>query len=224
MDRRFPHYMPFARLARLLALWLVVLSLLSVSVFAKKKPTNPQDPYATAEMETPPAVNAADLAYRTILFEDFIVPAEWEAKARKLVNATADRAISRLDSTHAFATVGKKQTQLPEDPYLVVKCTLLYYRQVSRGARIMVGIAAGRSSISYHVEVLDGKTNTVAFQRDVSTENSVFSGTFSNTDNELPQFLGNVLADYLALRARKDKGVSALPLENDAQTITSKKK
>jgi hypothetical protein len=216
--------MRFPQVERRLALGLLILGLVTAPVFAKGKQKNAQDPYATAELETAPAVNAADLVYRVILFEDFVVPAEWEAKARALVNSTEDRAIGRLVSTHAFATVGRKQASLPEDPYLLVKCKLLDYRRVSRTSRILVGVAAGRSYISYHVEVYDGKSNTLAFQREVSTENSVFSGTFSNSDNELSTFLGNVLADYLALRARKDKGVSVLPIENDAQTLEKGKK
>jgi hypothetical protein len=49
-----------------------------VPVAAKaKSQENSQDPYATAEFETAPAVDAADLTYRTIPFEDFTVPAEW---------------------------------------------------------------------------------------------------------------------------------------------------
>src|ERR1019366_3212861 len=98
-------------------LLLLILALMCVPVASKDKPQKgSQDPYATAEYETAPVVNAADLAYRTILFEDFTVPAQWEAKARNLVTATEDRAIDRLFSTHAFATIAKKQALLPEDP------------------------------------------------------------------------------------------------------------
>jgi len=203
--------------------FLLIVALLCVSAEAKKKSQlDPRDPYATAENEKAPAVNPADLAYRTILFEDFSVPAEWEADARKLVNATEDQAVRRLFDTHAFTSVARRQGPLPEDPSLVVKCTLVNYRVVSRTARVFVGIMAGRSYLSYRVQVYDGKSNTLQFQREITTENSVFSGTFSNTDNELSTFLGNVLGDYLALRARKDKGVDVLPLENLSQTAPSK--
>lgn len=199
--------------------FLLIVVLMCVSVAAKEK-RNSQDPYATAEYETAPAVNAEDLAYRTILFEDFIVPAEWEAKARKLVTATEEQAISRLSSTHAFTTVAKKQDPLPEDPSLVVKCKLLNYRMVSKKSRFFAGAIAGTSYITYQVQVHDGKSGTLVFQREVSTENNAFAAAWSFNDKNLPTFLGNVLGDYLALRARKDKGVNVLPLENVAQTGT----
>jgi len=222
------HDVPLTRPVQQLALCLLVLSLVSALMFAKdkkdKQPKNPLDPYATAELETPPAVKAEDLAYRAILFEDFVVPTEWEAKARKLVNATEDQAIGRLETTHAFTTVSKKQNTLPEEPYLLVKCTLLNYRMVSKKARFFGGAIAGTSYITYRVEVYDGKSNALAFQREVSTENNPIAAAWSFNDSHLPTFLGNVLADYLALRARKDKGVSVLPLENVSPTAAEKEK
>ncbi len=61
---------------RNLTLLLLTLSLMCVPLSAAKKKTqtNSQDPYATAELDTLPAVTADDLAYRTILFDDFVVP------------------------------------------------------------------------------------------------------------------------------------------------------
>lgn len=178
-----------------------------------KKTTDSRDPYATAEYETAPAVKAEDLAYRVILFEGFTIPAEWESDARKLVTATEDRAISRLISTNAFATVARRQNILPEEPYLVVKCTLLNYRMVSSKVRFFAGAAAGTSYITYRAQVYDGKSGELLFQREVSTENNAFAAAWSFNDKNLPTFLGNVLGDYLALRARKDKGVDVLPIE-----------
>jgi hypothetical protein len=200
--------------------FLLTLALMCVPVAAKdKSPKNPLDPYVTAEnYKTAPPVNAADLAYRTILFEDFIVPAEWEAKARKLVTATEDQAIDRLSSTQAFAKIARKQDPLPEDPYFVVKCTLLNYRMVGGKTRFFAGAAAGTSYITYQAQVYDGKSGALLFQREVSTENNAFAAAWSFNDKNLPTFLGNVLADYLALRARTDKGVNVLPLENVSQT------
>jgi hypothetical protein len=208
---------------RRLAMWMLVLSLASVSISAKDKAKkNPQDPYATAELETPPAVNAADLAYHAIVFEDFVVPAEWEAKARKLVTATEEGAISRLQNTHAFTTVAKKQAAAPEEPYLLVKGTLLNYRMVSKKGRFFGGAIAGTSYITYRVEVYDGKTSALVFQREISTENNAIAAAWSFNDKNLPTFLGNVLADYLALRARTDKGLNALPLESPTAPVKGK--
>jgi hypothetical protein len=163
-------------------MWRLTLLLLMVSLMwaplssAKNKPTNnSQDPYATAEYETAPAVNAAELAYRAILFDAFTVPPEWEAKARKLVTATEDQAIIRLKGTNAFRS--------------------------------------GCGYFLYYVQVHDGKSDDLLFQREISTENNAFAAAWSFNDRNLPTFLGNVLADYLALRARNDKGVNVLPLE-----------
>ena len=198
----------------------LLVALMCVPVAAReKRQKDSQDPYVTAEnYQTAPAVNAADLAYRTILFEDFIVPPEWERDARKLVTATEDQAISRLSSTRAFTTLARKQDPLPEDPSLVVKCTLLNYRMVTKKTRFFAGAFAGTSYITYRTQVYDGKSAALLFQREVSTENNAFAAAWSFNDKNLPTFLGNVLADYLALRARTDKGVNVLPLENVTQT------
>ena len=202
--------------------FLLILSLMYAPAAAKdKSKRNPQDPYATAENETAPPVNAADLAYRTILFEDFTVPAEWEEKARSLVTATQDQAISRLSSTQAFNRVAKKQDPVPGDPYLLVRCTLLNYRMVSKKARFFAGAAMGTSYITYKVQVNEGKTGAPLFEREISTENNAVAASWSFNDKNLPTFLGNVLGDYLALRARQDKGVNVLPLENVAQAGTN---
>ena len=207
-----------------LALCTVLLGLMSGPLVAgknKKQKGNPLDPYATAESETAPPVAVADLAYRNVLFEDFVVPPQWEAKARKVVTATEERAISRLVSTNAFATVAKKQDQVPSEPWLDIKCTLLNYRMVGGKTRFFAGAAAGTSYVTYQVQVQDGKSSSLLFQREVSTENNAFAAAFSFNDKNLPTFLGNVLADYLALRARKDKGVNVLPLSTDAPVATN---
>ena len=201
-------------LLRVLSLLLSV-SLMCTPLWAGKKKTNSnsQDPYATAENETAPPVNAADLAYKAILFDEFTVPAEYEKDARGLVNSTEDRAISRLQSTNAFTTIAKKQTPLPQDPYLLVKCTLLNYRMVSKKARVFGGAFAGTSYVTYRVQVSD-QTGAPLFQREISTENNAMAAAWSFNDKNLPTFLGNVLADYMALRARKDMGAGALPLDD----------
>lgn len=202
--------------------FLLIVSLMCAAAAAKdKSKRDSRDPYATAELETAPPVNAADLAYRTILFEDFTVPAQWEEKARSLVTATQDQTISRLSSTQAFNRIAKKQDPVPGDPYLLVKCTLLNYRMVSKKARFLAGAAMGTSYITYNAQVYDGKTGALLFQREISTENNAFAAAWSFNDKQLPRFLGNVLGDYLALRARQDKGVNVLPLENVAQTGTN---
>ncbi len=140
------------------------------------------------------------------------------------MNETEERAIGRLLSRQGFATVARKQAQSPQQPFLLVKCTLLEYRIVSTKARILVGAIAGTSYITYKVEVADGKTGAPLFERQISTENNAFAAAFSFNDIHLTEFLGNVLGDYLALRARNDKGVVALPLEADAASLKAKTK
>lgn len=200
------------------AAFLLTLSVFSIALTAAKKDsarTNSRDPYATAEYDTPPPVSASDLAVRSVVFDSFVVPPEWESKARKLVEATLDRAVERLNSTMAFAAVGKQGSVTPGAPYFLVKCNLKDYRMVGTGLRILAGAAAGTSYITYVVKVSDGQTGTLLYQREISTENNAFAAAFSFNDRHLPQFLGNVLADYLALRARKNSGVDVLPLSTD---------
>ncbi|MGD0799883.1 MAG: hypothetical protein ABR906_01060 [Terracidiphilus sp.] len=167
-----------------------------------------RDPYATAEdYKNAPPVSANDLAYRIILFDDFTIPAEWESDARPVVNGTQEQAIARLLNTGAFTTVARNQNISPNEPFLVVKCSLMNYRIVSASARFWGGVLSGSSYLIYQVQVLDGQSGTLLFQRQVTTQNSAWSGTFSSSDRNLPIFLGNVLADYLALRARTDRGL-----------------
>jgi uncharacterized protein DUF4410 len=217
MKSRAPHTQEFDRLPKILMLLMLVVLTYAPASAGKKTRMDLRDPYATAENETPPSVKADDLAYRTILFDDFSVPAEYEKDARGLVNATEDRAISRLGSTNAFTKIAKKQDPLPQDPYLLVKCTLLNYRMVSKKARIFGGVFAGTSYVTYRVQVYDQK-GAQLFQREISTENNAFAAAFSLNDKNLPTFLGNVLADYMALRARKDMGASVLPLDDRTNT------
>jgi len=191
---------------------ILVCAALPAGAGKKKENSNSQDPYVTAEnYEKAPAVNASDLAYRTVLFGEFTIPQEWEKDARKITDSTIAQAKARLTSTQAFTTVGSQQGTAPADPYFVVKCTLVNYRIVSKKARFFAGAIAGTSYITYKVQVYDGK-GTLQFQREISTENNAFAAAFSFSDKNLPTFLGNVLADYLALRARKDMGASAYPV------------
>jgi hypothetical protein len=204
---------------------LIVASLVCGPGFAARKTkADPRNPYVTADMATP-TVNVADLAYRAILFEDCTVPEKWEAKARPLVDTTRDTAISRLQGTQAFTTVRRKQDQdrPPDEPYLVVKSALVDYRIVGRGKRILVGVAAGNSYITYKIQVYDGNSNQLQFEWQLQSENNAFVGTFSGNDSNLPVYLGNALADYLALRARKDKGVDVVPLDDPAGKAKSGK-
>ncbi len=205
---------------------LLTLGALPFALTAAKKdstkgstPANPRDPYATAENEMPPAVSASDLAVRSVVFESFVIPKASEAKARKATDAILDQAVARLKSTLAFAAVGKQGGVEPGDPYFLVKCTLKDYRMVGTTSRVLVGAIAGSSHVTYVVSVLDGKTGTPLYEREISTENSAWVAGFSfgATDRGIPMFLGNVLADYLGLRARKDKGVEVLALSTDAR-------
>jgi len=212
LPREFPQFdINCSPLLHLLPL-LLLITVTCVPVSAKSK-EHPQGPYATAENETAPAVNSGDLAYHSILFEEFSVPAEYERAARELANATEDRAISRLNGTGAFAKIARKETPFPQEPYLLVKCTLLNYRMVSKKARFFAGAFAGTSYITYRVQVSD-QNGAQLFQREISTENNPIAAAWSFNDKNLPNFLGNVIGDYLSLRARKDMGASAFPLES----------
>ena len=181
----------------------------------EKTPTNPKDPYSTAEFETAPAVSADDLAIKSVVFENVQIPTKWESDARRLADATLDAAIARLASNRAFDPVGKQGSVTPAGPYFLVKSDLKEYRMVGTTARIFAGIAAGTSYLILGVRVMDGQSGMLLYQREVSTENNAFAAAWSLNDRHIPQFVGNVLGDYLALRARKDKGVDVLPLSTD---------
>lgn len=209
------------RFMRLLTMPMLIVALCApLSAKTKKKELNPLDPNVTAENANAPKINIDDLAVNTILFDDFIIPDKWQKDAKGLVDATENQAIMRLQSTRAFDLVGKKPTPMPAGPYYLVKATLKSYRIVSGSSRFLVGIAAGTSYIVYDAQVYD-QNGVLKFQREISTEDNVFSGTFGSGDRGLPTFLGNVFGDYLALRARKDMGANVLPLTDQQDTKTT---
>jgi hypothetical protein len=202
------------------ALLVMLFTFLLAQAFAGSKDKEKgrhQDPYGTAELEAAPPVNPADLAYRTIVFDQFKIPQEFqgEKNAEKHVEATTSRAISRLEGTKAFSKVERAKTPVPEEPYLLVKATLLDYRIVGKKSRFFAGGLGGTSYMAYAIRILDGKSGNLLHEFDVTTENNIMSGawSFGGTDADIPYFLGNVLADYLILRARSDKGTQILPVE-----------
>jgi hypothetical protein len=214
-----------------LMLILALCCLMSTQVFAGKNDkgkANSQEPYATAEFESAPAVSSGDLAYRIILFDEIKIPQEYQKDKNvfKHVEETLSGAISRLERTKAFSKVEKAKTPLPEEPYLLVKCSLLDYRIVSKSSRFFVGGLSGTSYMSYAMKVMDGKSGNLLHELDVTTENNIMSGAWSMgaSDAGIPSFLGNVIADYLILRAKNDKGTSIVPLEKivpEGATFTS---
>lgn len=199
--------------------YVLTLSAFAIALTAAKKDsnqTNPRDPYATAEnYDKAPPLTVDALAVRSVVFDKFMIPAEWEQKARKLADTTVDRAVERLSSTGAFYAVGKEGAVKPGDPYFLVKTNMKDYRMVSTTLRVFAGAAAGTSYLTYEVKVHDGQSGNLLYAREISTENNAFAAAWSFNDRHLPTFLGNVMADYLALRARKDKGVDVLALSTD---------
>ena len=176
----------------------------------QEKPPRSPDPYGTAERETPPALTPDDLAYRVILFDAIDIPEELKKKNAKYVEQTENQAITRLRATKAFTSVDRKTDAVPEEPYLLVKCVVLEHHIVGGGTRFMVGALAGKSHVAYQVKLLDGESGDTLSDTKLSTANNAFAAAFLSNDKKLIPYLGNVIADYVALRARTDKGVSVI--------------
>jgi hypothetical protein len=176
----------------------------------KEKPPKSPDPYGTAERQTPPVLAADDLAYRVVLFDAIDIPEELKKKNAKYVEQTENQAITRLRATNAFTSVDRKADALPEEPYMVVKCAVLDHRIVGGGSRFAFGALAGKSHVTYQVKLLDGKSGDLLNDTKLSTANNAFAGAFLSNDKKLVPYLGNVIADYVALRARTDKGVGVI--------------
>ncbi len=183
-----------------------------MSTAGDKPPGN--DPYATAEEEGPPAVKAEDLAVRVILFEPFGVPPEYAKDGSRDAVNTRSEAMSRLVKTGAFTRVGEAEPPSPGEPYFQVKGVLVDHKIVSGTGRFFGGAIAGSSRLAYWVKVLNGADGTLLDEAGLSTEGGAWSGGFSvgATDRDLPFFLGRVLGDYVALRARRDQGLGIVPL------------
>ena len=77
----------------------------------------------------------------------------------------------------------------------------------------MLGALAGKSHVTYQVKLLDGNSGDLLNDTKLSTANNAFAGAFLSNDKKLVPYLGNVIADYVALRARTDKGVGVIPLD-----------
>jgi hypothetical protein len=183
----------------------------AVQAANKEKPPKSPDPYGTAERETAPAVAAADLAYRVVVFDEIEIPENLKKDNTKYVNQTETQAITRLRGTKAFTNVDRKTDTAPEEPYLLVKCVVLDHRIVGGGSRFFAGALAGKSHVTYQVKLLDGQSGDLLYDTKLSTANNAIAAAWLNNDKKLLPFLGNVIADYVALRARTDKGLSVIP-------------
>jgi len=179
----------------------------------KEKPPKSPDPYGTAERETPPHVDAADLAYHVVLFDEVEIPDDLKKDAAKYVDKTVTQAMTRLRLNPAFTKVDRKADPVPEDPYLVVKPIVVDHHIVGGGSRFFAGALAGKSHVTYEVKLFDGKSGELLHDTRLSTANNAFAGAFLSNDKKLPLWVGNIIADYVALRARTDKGVSVIPLD-----------
>jgi len=179
----------------------------------KEKPPKSPDPYGTAERETPPVLAPDDLAYRVVLFDTIDIPDELKQKNAKYVELTETQALARLRATKAFTTVDRKADAVPEEPYLVVKCVVVDHHIVGGGSRFAMGALAGKSHVAYQVKLLDGKSGDLVAETKLSTANNAFAAAYVGNDKKLVPYIGNVIADYVALRARKDKGVGVIALD-----------
>ena len=176
----------------------------------KEKPPKSSDPYGTAERETGLPLAASDLAYATVLFDGFEVPENLKKNAKHIAQTEA-QAIARLRGTNAFTTVDHRTDTPPEGPYLLVKCVVLDHRIVGGKTRFFGGALAGSSHITYEVKLLDGQTGGLLDDTKLSTENNAFVAAWTGNDKGLPHFIGNAIGDYVALRARTDKGLNVIP-------------
>ena len=196
-----------------LVLAFVLIAAAPVRAADKEKPPKSPDPYGTAERETPPAVAPGDLAYRVVLFDAIDIPDDLKKKNDKYVDQEETQAITRLRATKAFTNVDRKTDAAPGEPYLLVKCVVVDHRIVGGGSRFMVGALAGKSHVTYQVKLIDGKSGGLLGDTRLSTANNAFAGAFLSNDKKLVPYVGNIIADYVALRARKDKGVSVIPMD-----------
>jgi len=198
------------RITRALAIGLVAAA--AAGAADKEKPPKSPDPYGTAQRETPPAVAGDDLAYRIVLFDAVEIPDNLKKDNAKYVDQTGNQAMTRLRATKAFSTVGRKTDVVPEEPYLLVRCIVLDHRIVGGGSRFMVGALAGKSHVTYQIKLFDGKSGDLLNDTQLSTANNALAAGLLSNDKKLIPYIGNVIADYVALRARTDKGVSVIPM------------
>ncbi|HVO10978.1 MAG TPA: hypothetical protein VMX54_09590 [Vicinamibacteria bacterium] len=196
--------------------WVFVLLLVlpaAVRAAGKEKPPKSLDPYGTAERETPQPLATTDLAYRVVVFDEIDIPDNLKKDNAKYVDQTKTQAMTRLRSTQAFTKVDVKTDTIPDEPFLLVKCVVLDHHIVGGGSRFFAGALAGKSHVVYQVKLFDGKSGDLLHDTRLSTANNAFAGAFLSNDKKLVPYLGNVIADYVALRARSDKGVSVIPLD-----------
>ena len=195
------------------ALAFVLVAAATVRAADKEKPPKSPDPYGTAERETPPAVAAGDLAYRVVLFDAIDIPDNLKKDNAKYVDETQNEAVYRLRATKAFTNVDRKTDAVPEEPYMLVKCIVLDHRIVGGGSRFMAGALAGKSHVTYQVKLFDGKSGGLLNDTKLSTANNAFAAGFLSNDKKLVPYVGRIIADYVTLRARTDKGVSVIPMD-----------
>lgn len=80
---------------------------------------------------------------------------------------------------------------------LVIEATLLRLKSVSRGARLMLGIMAGRSGIEMEVVLRDKATGKVLSKNVILVQSSLSLGAFSATDRETINHMAREIIVYL---------------------------
>jgi hypothetical protein len=165
-------------------------------------------PTAVEIAEKPPVEIKADaLKYGTILFKDFTSKPEFKADAGDALVQTQAAAIARLKEMKGFTAVGTYAagTPAPTNPTLYVDALLIDHRVVGGAARMWGGAMAGSSHLAYTVTLTDAQTGKVVATGDVTTGNNAMAAAWSGggSDRDLAAFLGKMIADWVADKAKK---------------------
>jgi hypothetical protein len=156
--------------------------------------------------EAPPVEIQPDaLKYRIVLFKDFTVADEFKKDVKDEREVTQAAAMIRLKDMKGFAAVGTFAGTAPTEPALFVEAKIVDHRMVSGAGRMWGGAFAGSSRLTYEVKVIDAQSGATVGETKLTSSNSSMGAAWTGgqTDRELPGFLGKMIADFIAAKAKK---------------------
>ena len=151
-------------------------------------------------------VKKLDKKYAKIALYDLEAPAQIMTDYPDAAMTCKVSALTQLKLKKIFEAVEDASAgAIPKGNTLLVKTKIEDMRIVGAGARIFLGIMAGRSNMTLGVELVDGQSGQVVGKQQLSNSNSVWGAAFTGgrTDATLPSDMGAVLAEYVAAAAAK---------------------
>jgi hypothetical protein len=102
-----------------------------------------------------------------------------------------------LPAENLFREVSPEDKSVESDRVLVLDAKLTRAKSVSRSARVMLGIMAGRSGIEMEVIITDKSSGTQVAKETILVQSDLTAGVFSGTDRETTNKMALEMINFL---------------------------